>query len=131
MEKDFDKWNEKKKDIDDIVSKIYFNQWDIWWCSLWRNIKSESFGKWENFRRPILVLKKLSSDSCIAIPLSTKIKTWTWFTQYDLHGTKYTALLYQIRMIHKNRFWKKVGQLDEADFENIKKSLADLLELSF
>lgn len=130
MEKDFDKWNEKKKEIDWFQSNIYFNQWDIWWCSLWKNIKSESFWKWDNFRRPVLVLKKLSSDTFIGIPLSTKIKNWTWFCDCDLQWIKRTALLYQIRMLHKNRLWIKIWQLDEKDFSKIKKSLADLLELS-
>lgn len=130
MEKDFDEWNERKKEIDKFQSNIYFNQWDIWWCSLWKNIKSESFGKWENFRRPVLVLKKLSSDTFIGIPLSTKIKTWTWFCDCDLQWIKRTSLLYQIRMLHKNRLWTKIWQLDENDFSKIKKSLANLLELS-
>lgn len=125
----FDNWNEKKKQINKEDSKIYFNQWDIWWVSLWKNIKNESFWKWENFRRPVLIIKKLSSESFIAIPLSTQKKTWTWYVTYDLHWIEYTALIYQIRMLHKNRLWKKVWQLDNYDFNNIKKGLANLLEL--
>ncbi|MDD4151989.1 MAG: type II toxin-antitoxin system PemK/MazF family toxin [Candidatus Gracilibacteria bacterium] len=79
--------------------------------------------------RPILVIKKLSSDSCISIPLSTKIKEGTWYYSYDLHGQKYTALLYQIKMVHKNRFQRKIGELDEKDFGEIKKRLKNLLNL--
>jgi mRNA interferase MazF len=126
----FDNWNEKKKEINKIDSNIYFNQWEIWWVSLWKNIKNESFWKWENYRRPVLVLKKLSSESFIAIPLSTQKKIWTWFVTYDLHWVEYTALIYQIRMLHKNRLRKKLGQLDNFDYDKIKKSLANLLELS-
>ncbi len=66
MIENFDKWNEQKKYLNNIESNIYFKEWDIWWISIWLNIKSESFWKWEHFRRPILVLKKLSSNSCIA-----------------------------------------------------------------
>ena len=129
MEKDFDSWNEQKKSLEQLKSDIYFSEWDIWWCSVGLNIKSETCGKWESFRRPILVLTKLSHDTCIAIPLSSQKKKWTWFTTYDLHGEVSTALLYQIRMIHKNRFQRKIWQIDSHDFENIKKELKQLLKL--
>lgn len=102
MKEIFNNWNELKQKIQEKDSKnIFFKEWDIWWSSLWQNIQTESNWKWENFRRPILVLKKLSSDSFICIPLSTKLKEGTWFYQYNLHWEKYTALLYQIKMIHK------------------------------
>lgn len=129
MEKDFDSWNEQKKILEQIQSDIYFSEWDIWWCSVGLNIKSETCGKWESFRRPILVLTKLSHDTCIAIPLSSQKKVWSWFALCDLQWVERTALLYQIRMIHKNRFQRKIGQLDEKDFENIKKELKQLLKL--
>jgi len=126
----FNNWNKLKKEIHNKhTSKIYFNQWDIWWVSLWQNIKNESFWKWKNFRRPVLVLKKLSSDTFICIPLSSKNKIWTWFERYTLHWKENTALLYQIRMLHKNRLRKKLWQIDETDLFKIKKSLAKLLEL--
>lgn len=126
----FDQRNNVKKLLHlKDASNIYFREGDIWWCSIGQNIKSESNGKWTEFRRPILVLKKLSNDSCIAIPLSTRQKAGTWFYEYDFWWEKYTALLYQIKMIHKNRFQRKLWELDNKDFENIKKRLKDLLNL--
>ncbi len=130
MKEIFNNWNELKQKIQEKDSKnIFFKEWDIWWSSLWQNIQTESNWKWENFRRPILVLKKLSSDSFICIPLSTKLKEGTWFYQYNLHWEKYTALLYQIKMIHKNRLRIKIWQIDEFDFIEIKKRLKYLLNL--
>ncbi|MDD2907001.1 MAG: type II toxin-antitoxin system PemK/MazF family toxin, partial [Candidatus Gracilibacteria bacterium] len=76
---------------------------------------------------PVLIFKKLSSDICIVIPLSSKNKTGTWFCDCDLQGIRRTALLYQIKMVHKNRFQRKIGELDELDFETIKKKLGKLL----
>lgn len=126
----FENWNKIKQEINDKdTSHIYFKEWDIWWTSLWQNVKSESNWKWDFFMRPILVLKKLSSEICISIPLSTKLKNWTWFYQYNLHWEIYTALLYQARMIHKNRFQRKIWELDEKDFEETKKRLKNLLNL--
>ena len=130
MKEIFNNWNELKQKIQEKDSKnIFFKEWDIWWSSLWQNIQTESNWKWENFRRPILVLKILSSDSFICIPLSTKLNEGTWFSQYNLHWEKYTALLYQIKMIHKNRLRVKIWQIDEFDFIEIKKRLKNLLNL--
>lgn len=130
MKEIFNNWNELKQKIQEKDSKnIFFKEWDIWWSSLWQNIQTESNWKWENFRRPILVLKKLSSDSFICIPLSTKLKEGTWFYQYNLHWEKYTVILYQIKMIHKNRLRIKIWQIDEFDFIEIKKRLKYLLNL--
>ena len=124
----FDIWNELKKEIHDKnTDNIYFKESEIWWASIWKNIKSESFWKWDSFRRPVLIFKKLSSDICIVIPLSSKNKTWTWFCDCDFQWIRRTALLYQIKMIYKNRFQRKIWELDELDFETIKKKLGKLL----
>jgi mRNA-degrading endonuclease toxin of MazEF toxin-antitoxin module len=125
----FDQWNVLKKEIHKNNFKKLFKEWEVRWCSLWQNIRNESFWKWKNYRRPVLVLKKLSSDSCIAIPLSSQYKEWTWFAEYVLHWIRSIALLYQIRMISINRLTVRIWQIDENDFLKIKKRLKSLLNL--
>jgi len=129
MEKQFDNWNKYKKILEESNTNIYFNEWQIWWISVWLNLKKESCWKWNNFRRPVLVLKKLSSTTFIWIPLSSKIKDWTWFSSYSQHWEKLTALLYQIRMFDNIRFQRKIWEMDESDFREIKKRLKLLLNL--
>ncbi len=130
MEQNFDNWNHLKKELNTReLSHIYFKEWDIWWTSFGQNIGKESFWKWEKFRRPVLVFKKFSSDLFLSIPLSTKEKTWSWFCEIDLQWQKRTALLYQLKLLDKKRLWEKIWQLDEKDFENIKKRLSILLNL--
>ncbi len=128
----YDEWNEQKKSIafSEDTSKIYFREGDIWWCSLGLNVGSESFGKGGAFRRPILVIKKLSHDTCIAVPLTSKMKEGSWFAGITLGGENKWAMLYQIRMIHKKRFQRKIGELDDKDIALVKKKLKILLELS-
>ena len=72
MFKDFDTWNELKKKIEISSPNIFIKEWEIWWVNMWLNIKSESCWKWENFRRPVLIIKKLSHSSCIVVPLVQK-----------------------------------------------------------
>ena len=129
MIKDFDRWNNFKKDIEKSDKKFLFNEWEIWWTTLWLNIKQESCWKWESFRRPILVFKKLSSFTFIWIPLSTKIKNWTWYASYKQNWEKYSALLYQIRMFDISRFQRRIWEMDEKDYLEIKNRLKLLLNL--
>jgi mRNA interferase MazF len=129
MEKDFDTWNALKKDLESKTSELFIREWQIWWCTIWLNIKTETCGKWSEFRRPVLILKKLCHESCIIIPLSTKMKSWTWYANYEINDIKYTALLYQIRMIHTNRLTKFEFKLDKVQFWEIKKRLKFLLNL--
>jgi len=130
MKKDFDQWNNKKKQLEQIEEKFLFKTGDIWWCSVGLNVKVESCGKGQDYQRPVLVLKKLSAVSFIGIPLSTQRKTGSWFIDITIHGEKRYALLYQIRMFSTNRFQRRLASLDESDLTRVKEKLESLLELS-
>jgi mRNA interferase MazF len=123
MIKDFDRWNKRKKELEGRHEKFLFKTSDIWWCSIGLNIKAESCGKGESYQRPVLVLKKLSSESFIGIPLSTQIKAGSWFTDITVHGEKRYALLYQVRMFSTNRFQRRLATLDGIDFNRVKEKL--------
>lgn len=129
---EYDSWNEKKKILEarKVSDSFYFSDGDIWWCSLGRNIGTESYGKGEGFRRPVLVIKKLSHSSCIVLPLSTQEKKGTWFVEVPFGNEKRYVLLYQIKMVHVRRFQRNIGLLDREILNHVKEKLADLLELS-
>jgi mRNA interferase MazF len=130
MEKDFDQWNTQKKALDRRTDEFFFKQGEIWWCSVGLNVAIESCGKGDTFRRPVLVLKKLSHISFIGIPLSTKQKQGTWFAPIPVLGEVQCALLYQIRMFSINRLQRRLTTLEADDFTQIKRKLAALLKLS-
>ncbi len=130
MKKDFDTWNAKKKKLEEVSEKFLFKTGDIWWCSVGLNVRVESCGKGENYQRPVLVLKKLSAESFIGIPLSTQEKVGSWFIDITVRGEKRYALLYQIRMFSTSRFQRRFATLDDTDFSRVKQKLEALLELS-
>ena len=130
MDKNFDDWNNKKKALESKEVEILFKTGDIWWCSVGLNIKEESCGKGDTFRRPVLVLKKLSKKSFIGIPLSTKKKEGTWFCDISILQETQYVLLYQIRMFSVNRLQRRLTTLDDKDFLRVKEKLKALLELS-
>ena len=129
MNKDFDNWNLRKKDLENKKEKYLFKSGDIWWCSVGVNIQTESCGKGKDYQRPVLILKKLSSTNFIGMPLSTKEKVGTWFVDVTIHKEKRYVLLYQIRMFNANRFQRRLAALDDSDFNRVKEKLEALLEL--
>lgn len=128
----YNKWNEKKKDIQKstISQNIYFKEGDVWWSSIGLNIGTESFGKGEFFRRPIIILKKLSSELYIAVLLTSKFKQGTWFADITINNDSRCAMVYQIRTLHRKRLQHKIGHLDHDNFSKVKEKLEALLELS-
>jgi mRNA interferase MazF len=126
----YDQWNIQKKALSKSKQRYLFKEGEIWWCSLGLNVGTESFGKGETFRRPVLILKKLSSETCIALPLTSKEKNGSWFVDIPVKGEVNWVMLYQIRMIHIKRFQRRLSVLEELDFLRVKEKLETLLELS-
>ena len=125
--KDFDKWNSKKKKIDTYKFVNFYHSRDIWWCSLGVNVGFEQDGKGKNYRRPVLIVRGLSKETCIIVPLTTS--TFEHKYKIDIgivNGKKCKAHISQIRVIDTKRFVNKIGELDVIKFEHIRKSIRNL-----
>lgn len=128
MEKDFDKWNEKKKQLHATAHRsVFVSQREIWWCSLGVNVGREQDGRGDNFERPVVVLRRLSPDTFMALPLSGK-KRLEKFQSPVTHGRVYGfALPDQIRVLDTKRLRRKVGAITQGEFKEIENKLKELL----
>ncbi len=126
----FNIWNQQKQKLDANKRRLLFKEGEIWWCSLGINVGEEVFGKGKNFTRPVVILKKLSSNTCVVLPLSTKIHLGEWYYTLEMNNSKRSVLLHQIRSISANRLYARQSGIPEEDFIKIKKSTAQLLGLS-
>ncbi len=125
----YDKWNEKKKALKDV--DILIRERDIWWCKIGKNVGQEQDGVGDNFSRPVLVLKKLDSKTCIILPLTTQENMGSWFYELgDVNHKKAWVILNQIKLISVNRLYFYIGYVEIQDFIKIKKNLISLLDLS-
>jgi mRNA interferase MazF len=97
-----------------------FKDGEVWWCSIGENVGSEINGKNTFFSRPIIVYRKLSSNTFLAIPTSTQDKKGTWYIEITLHGIMSLAILSQIRVLDYKRLSNKIGQLGPTDFKRVK-----------
>lgn len=130
----FDKWNENKKGIHKTnFDNVFINEREIWFTKMGVNIWFEQNWK-DDFLRPVLVLKKVG-NLFFTVALTSKWKInnrfYYKFTNIDLQNPKYKessfAILSQVKIMDKKRFFENVGNISEDDFSELKKKLRDFL----
>ena len=126
---EFDAWNEKKRVLDTNKRGLLFKEGEIWWCSVGRNVGEEVYGKGREFRRPVVILKKLTGNSCIVMPTTTKPRRGSWYHHIHVTGKDRFVMMHQLRFISGNRLWVRESTLSESEVAELKKSVAELLGL--
>jgi mRNA interferase MazF len=117
--KDFDQWNEHAKKLNDTSFNDFFNNREIWWCSLGINIGSEQDGKNQSFERPVLIIRKINKDLLFVVPLTTKIQDYPDRVNIQ-HGEHYSqVLLNHAKSISSKRLLRKIGRLNRNSFRKV------------
>jgi mRNA-degrading endonuclease toxin of MazEF toxin-antitoxin module len=128
MKKDFDGWNETNKRTDSRRGAPYYHEREVWWCTLGVNVGSEENGSGEEYRRPALILKGLSIETCLIVPLTTSAKDHPLRVAVGLIGGKQArAILSQMRVIDTKRLVRKIEYLNIDTFERIRKAAKGML----
>jgi len=125
--KNFDSWNVEKKNINNNGKQKLFHKREIWWASFGINIGREQDGRGDNFERPVVILKTLSPDTFICLPLSTKNRLPDFqssVTYEEIHGF---ALLDQVRVLDSKRLLRKIGTMNLDEFSVLKDKMKKLL----
>jgi len=124
MEKDFDGWNEKKKNLHSSPSKPFYHEREIWWCSLGINIGFEQDGTGKNFDRPVVIIRGFNKDIFFAVALIGKKKSGKYYFDVGkVEEKEASAVLSQVRLIDAKRLVRKIGVLNESVFNDLKKAL--------
>lgn len=127
MQKDFDNWNKRKKEINEEEPNFY-HQREIRWCSLGINIGFEQDGTSKTYRKPVLILKGFSRNVCLIIPLTTSRKKNPYHISAGIiEGEEAFVILSQIRLIDTKRLHDRLVVLDKNKFEEIRKALKSLI----
>jgi mRNA interferase MazF len=127
VKKDFDGWNNKKKEINEKIGPFCHDR-ELWWCALGVNIGFEQDGSDSEYRRPVLILKGLSKSTCLIAPLTKSKNIHRLRPSIGLVEDKEACvLLSQIKVIDTKRLVKKIGYLDKEIFEVIRKTVKDML----
>ena len=128
--KQYDKWNEVKKNIDNKQEQIYFKEREIYWENIGENVGFEQAGKGDDFTRPLLIFRKFSKNMFLGIPLSTQRKNGSFFFEFSFKDDKIsTALLVQTKMFDVKRLDKKIGKISVEDFGRLKIQFKELINV--
>lgn len=127
IEKDFDKWNIKKKQIHQSVFADYVHTREVWWCSVGVNVGYEQDGKHEFYERPTLILKKFSRDMVLAVPLTSKIKSNKYFISFTHGNRQFSAIISQVRLMSSKRLRRKMYVMDSGIFAAIREAVKQMI----
>jgi mRNA-degrading endonuclease toxin of MazEF toxin-antitoxin module len=123
MQKDFDNWNTRKKEINEREPNFYYER-EIRWCSLGINIGFEQDGTSETYKRPVLIIKGFSRHVCLVVPLTTSKKENPYHLSVGIiSGKEAFAILSQIRLIDTKRLHAPLAVLSKNKFKEIKKAI--------
>lgn len=128
MKKNFNKWNEKKKEINNQKPTVFCHQREIWWCSLGINIGFEQDGTGRNFDRPVLIIRGFNENIFFGAALtSNKREGKFYFPIGKIEGKEASVILSQVRLIDTKRLIRKAAIVDKVLFEKIKNALKKAL----
>lgn len=95
------------------------------------NVGYEQSGKGANFLRPIVVYKRFSKSTVLAIALSTTQKRDRYYFEFNFMPNKTSvALLSQIKLLDTRRLYRKLGRIKQYDFKILCKKFEDLTKCS-
>ncbi len=127
-EKDFDKWNEQKKNIHFNSKNKFYKSREIWWCNLGINVGFEQNGESGNNERPVLIVKGLSKHTCFVIPLTTSTKKhFMRIYLGEIDEKESSAIISQAKVIDTKRLINRISILNKNKFREIRKAVKDLL----
>ncbi|MEN9921356.1 MAG: hypothetical protein RLZZ517_334 [Candidatus Parcubacteria bacterium] len=124
--KDFDRWNKIKKETSDSKTKLTIDEGDIRWCRIGLNIGDETYGKGETFSRPILIIKKFSTNVFWGIPLTSKLKKGSWY--FYIKEFNRTAILNQMRIFDRKRLEERLCIVSKNTLKEIQEKLCILIK---
>jgi mRNA interferase MazF len=124
--KKFREWLGLKEQVDSSTRRPSAKEGELWWASVGINIGREIDGKNSGFSRPVLVLKKLSSDLYLVAPATSRAHSGNWFIPFR-HGDKISiACLQQIRVIDRKRLLRRIARVDTDDYHRVKLAIRTL-----
>lgn len=131
MQKNFDQWNELKKNLEKNKKTVFFKEREIWWVNVGINIGDEECGKGKRSVRPVLIIKKFNNHFFFGIPLSTKQKKDNkYYFNFTFKSMKQAAIMCQAKVFSTKRLCDMNGKIGKEIFESIRRKTGKLLNLS-
>jgi mRNA-degrading endonuclease toxin of MazEF toxin-antitoxin module len=117
--KDFDGWNEIKKQIDRRYSAPEFREGDVWWCQLGVNVGFEENGKNTLVERPVLILRKYGKELFFGLPMTSNQKNTRFYYSLAPGRRKGAVILSQGRALSPRHLLRRLFFLSSEELQRI------------
>jgi mRNA-degrading endonuclease toxin of MazEF toxin-antitoxin module len=125
MQKDFDRWNRHKKQLDSGAKRPFYHPREIWWCSVGVNVGNEIDGTGKEHDRPVLVLRPFNAETFFGVALVGHARAGRfYFPLGTVNDREAVANLSQARLFDTKRLIRKLATLDERTYRQVTKALA-------
>jgi mRNA interferase MazF len=125
--KNFLDWFRLKPKLDTKIAKnIPINEGEIWWCHVGENVGMEISGKDELYLRPVLIIRKFSNKTFMAIPLTSNEFTGKYFYKIELKKQISWLCLHQARFMDTKRLFKRIETISDRKYKVILSAFVSL-----
>lgn len=126
--KNFLDWFTLKSKLDNLPQRPLFQEREVWNCHLGVNVGFELDGKNDKFIRPVLVLKKLTHNTFLGIPLTSKPKNGTWYVKSTVQNKEGRYIISQIKIFDSKRLYNKVERIPDEEFYIVKNRFINFMQ---
>ena len=119
-DKHFSEWIKLKSNLHFAGNYPPVKEGQIWWCAVGENVGVEINGKNKTFSRPVLVMKKLSRQGFLGIPLTTQEHDGSWYVNFVFKDKVQYAALAQARVFSVSRLYTKMGMVPDSDLQIVR-----------
>jgi mRNA interferase MazF len=120
-------WFQVQSRLNTRKRRPLFQEREVWMCHWGANVGFELDGKTREGLRPGIVFKKLSGNTLLLIPLTSKLKDGTWYSPSYVKQREGRFCLNQIRMIDAKRLKYRMERMSEGKFQQLKYDFQQML----
>ncbi len=130
-DQEFEAWHKLHQSLEKRdVSKLFFKEKEVWFCSVGKNIGSEQNGKHGLFERPVLIFKKFNNNLFLGLPMTSKGKDDVY--HFKLKNTEEPSylILSQIRLLDKKRLNRRIRIITDTEYFLIFRAFNKLMSIN-
>jgi len=120
-------WNEKKKIIESSKNLVTFEERQVVFVNMGKNIGVEQDGKGADFLRPVLIYKKFNDHQFLGFPLTSQEKSGKFYVKIKHNGKISFAILSQIKTISAKRIKYKRSKIGSQNFKEVHEKFVKLV----
>jgi mRNA interferase MazF len=125
--KNYNAWNKVKQETDKLENTVKLREGEIRWCRFGINIGNEIIGKGDNFKRPVLILKKYSGQIFLGLPVTSTIRDGDWYFKINHNDIDRCIILNQGRSLDSKRLEEKIFEISEKELEKVRERYCKLI----